>query len=321
MKLKRICSAVLAIALAGSMMLNLTACSEKEPASTGKVVPRNLREGYTEKFDGFTSQVHWVENTVNHNRIYGRVFKPDSFDEGKQYPVLIMSHGYNGSSEGADNALIQNCIAKGMIVYTYDFCGGAKVSKSEGKTTEMSILTEMTDLESVLSDIKGLAYSDDSKIVLFGQSFGGLCTALTAPKHQDDVAAVILQAPAIAYDIKGQFASKDEIPETKENNFMTVGRDFFLAFWDLDIKAEIAKWNKDIFVMVGTEDDLMPGVIETAQVYGDKLAHYAESTEEVSIQQGVHVIKDAPHSFHKADFDKAMDEINSYLAAMNVIEK
>ncbi len=317
MKLRRCFSLALVAALALSMMLTLSACAPKKP--TTKVTPRNLREGYTEEFDGFTSQVHWVENTVNQNKIYGRIFKPESFDESRQYPVLIMSHGYNSRSEGADNALIQNCIAKGMIVYTYDFCGGGKASKSDGKTVDMSILTEITDLESVLADIKALPYTDDGKIVLFGQSFGGLCTALTAPRHQEDIAGVILQAPALAYSIQGMFASKDEIPETTENNYMTVGKGFYLAFWDLDIQAEIAKWNKEIFVMVGTEDGMMPNVIEISQVYGDKLAFYAESTEAVAIEKGVHVVKDAPHSFHREDFEKVMEEINRYLVAIHVI--
>lgn len=76
----------------------LNGCSPKKTTPTN-TTPRNLREGYTEQFDGFTGVVHWMENTATHKKIYSRVFKPDDFDENKQYPSLIMSHGFNSVVE------------------------------------------------------------------------------------------------------------------------------------------------------------------------------------------------------------------------------
>ena len=39
----------------------------------------------------------------------------------------------------------------GYLTYTFDFCGGSVIKgKSDGLTTEMSVLTEVKDLESVL---------------------------------------------------------------------------------------------------------------------------------------------------------------------------
>lgn len=39
----------------------------------------------------------------------------------------------------------------GCLTYTFDFCGGSAIlGKSDGLTTEMSVLTEVKDLESVI---------------------------------------------------------------------------------------------------------------------------------------------------------------------------
>lgn len=199
-----------ALLLLSSFAFGMVGCEEKKPQTTGARVPKELREGYEEKFDGFVSRVHWIENRENGKRIYGRLFLPDGFDEKKEYSTLIMSHGYNASGEGGNNSLIQNVMAKGMIAYTYDFCGGARLSKSEGKTTEMTFKTEISDLESVFYSLRAEAYTKDDKMALFGQSFGGLVTSLTAAYHKDDIAAVILQAPAIAYDVYSLYESKDD---------------------------------------------------------------------------------------------------------------
>lgn len=39
----------------------------------------------------------------------------------------------------------------GYVAFTFDFCGGsAMCGKSDGKTTEMSVLTETKDLKAVI---------------------------------------------------------------------------------------------------------------------------------------------------------------------------
>lgn len=40
--------------------------------------------------------------------------------------------------------------------------------KSDGKTTEMSVLTETKDLKAVIEYVRNLSYTDSEKILLMG---------------------------------------------------------------------------------------------------------------------------------------------------------
>ena len=51
-------------------------------------------------------------------------------------------------------------------------------SKSDGKTTEMSVLTEVKDLEVVIDYVSTLPYVNKDKIFLMGCSQGGFVSAL-----------------------------------------------------------------------------------------------------------------------------------------------
>ena len=43
----------------------------------------------------------------------------------------------------------------GYVAFTFDFCGGsAMCGKSDGKTTEMSVLTETKDLKAVIEYVR-----------------------------------------------------------------------------------------------------------------------------------------------------------------------
>ena len=49
----------------------------------------------------------------------------------------------------------------GYAAFTFDFCGGcAMCGKSDGKTTEMSVLTETKDLEAVFEYVRNISYTD-----------------------------------------------------------------------------------------------------------------------------------------------------------------
>ena len=66
----------------------------------------------------------------------------------------------------------------GYVAFTFDFCGGyAMCGKSDGKTTEMSVLTETKDLKAVIEYVRNLSYTDSEKILLMGCSQGGFVSA------------------------------------------------------------------------------------------------------------------------------------------------
>lgn len=73
----------------------------------------------------------------------------------------------------------------GYVTYTFDFCGGCAINgKSDGLTTEMSVLTEAKDLESVLDYAASRSYANPNHIVVMGCSQGGFVSALVAAKER-----------------------------------------------------------------------------------------------------------------------------------------
>ena len=54
----------------------------------------------------------------------------------------------------------------GYVSYCFDFCGGCVIKgKSDGSTTEMSVLTEVKDLEAVIRYAQSMEYSNARKMV------------------------------------------------------------------------------------------------------------------------------------------------------------
>lgn len=54
--------------------------------------------------------------------------------------------------------------------------------KSDGNTTDMSVLTEVKDLEAVIEYAESKTYTNSSKILLMGCSQGGFVSVITAAK-------------------------------------------------------------------------------------------------------------------------------------------
>lgn len=56
-----------------------------------------------------------------------------------------MSHSF-GLTNKSMNAYCSMLAKNGYVAYCFDFCGGSKKSKSDGKTTDMTVFTEVKDL-------------------------------------------------------------------------------------------------------------------------------------------------------------------------------
>ena len=69
--------------------------------------------------------------------------------------------------------------------------------KSDGKTTEMSVLTETKDLKAVIEYVRNLSYTDSEKILLMGCSQGGFVSALVAAKNNFPIEKLVLFYPAL----------------------------------------------------------------------------------------------------------------------------
>jgi pimeloyl-ACP methyl ester carboxylesterase len=190
-------------------------------------------------------------------KIYGQALIPG--DGSGHWPTVIIAHGFSGSyRDNLESAkiLVQN----GFAVYVFDFCGGSNSSKSDGSTTEMSVLTEVSDLPAVLAGIGTADFADPDHIFLMGESQGGFVAALTAAQARNRVKGLVLLYPALMIPdaVKSRFPDRNAIPDTADLWGVSVGRNYFADVWDLDVYGQISQYSGPVLIFHGTKDDLVP---------------------------------------------------------------
>lgn len=187
--------------------------------------------------------------SFDNKTIYGIEYVPTGIN-GK-IPALIMSHGFNGSCSEMDKVARQ-LADKGIYVYCYDFCGGGNNTKSSGKTTEMSVASERTELEHILNEIASLDMVD--RVYLYGESQGGFVSALTAGSYPEKVSALFMLYPAFC--ILDDWLGKTEDELKGIINF--AGVDITKAYYDgvprFDVFEHAAKFNGTVKVYHGDSD-------------------------------------------------------------------
>ena len=195
--------------------------------------------------------------------LYGVLYLSDEADNAsskdKKYPLIISSHGFNGSYiRNRDYA--ERMTGQGFAFYSYDFYGGSEDSRSGGSLTEMSVLTEAGDLEAVLCHMRAQAMVDPDRIFLWGNSQGGYVSTYIAGKYPDWVRGLILLYPAyvipeIAREIAGSFSS---MPKVLDHWDTRVGRIYVEDALAVDIYGQMEKYPGKVLIVHGDKDELVP---------------------------------------------------------------
>jgi len=233
------------------------------------------------------------------NRIYGQLFRPQG-TEGA-LPLVIVSHGFGGSHLfGIPYA--QVLAGQGFLCYTFDFCGGGNHSRSDGKTTQMSIFTERDDLEAVLSQLRSLPEVDTTRITLMGESQGGLVTALAGADCDRDIHSMVLFYPAfcIPDDARSRFPNREELPDEGEIWGVRLGRVYSENLYDFDVYAGIGRFRKPVLLLHGDKDPIV----------NVSYAHRAAATY---ADVEYHILKGAAHGFPGAYYQQALDYVLKFL--------
>ena len=203
--------------------------------------------------------------------LYGELLLP----EGKSgpLPTVICCPGF-GTGFQFCKKTVGMCLAmSGFAAYCFDFYGGCKGSKSGGTMPEMSIFTERDDLSAVIGHVKMLDVVDRENLFLLGESQGGCVVGITAPRHRDDIRAMVQYYPAfcIPDDARKQFASVSDIPETYKVFNQKIGRAYAEKLLDFDIWQEIAPYDRPVLIIHGDADQVVNISYsrQAAEVYED----------------------------------------------------
>lgn len=174
-------------------------------------------------------------------------------------PLVIFSHGYNGAK--TDFATSAETLARsGVASYCFDFCGGSVRAQTALKTTEMTLFTEMQDLEAAIGALRGHPQIDKENLFLFGASQGGLVTAMTAARRADETRGMILLFPAlcIADNWQERYPTAADIPEETELWGMKLGRKFFESIRSFDPFSMLGNYRRSVLILHGERDEVVP---------------------------------------------------------------
>jgi len=183
-------------------------------------------------------------------------------------------------------------------------------SKSDGETTDMSVLTEVSDLETILEEARTWDFIDTNNLNLFGTSQGGLVSALVGAKNEEKINGLILFYPAfmITDDIHNMYPTKENIPETTNYlGWINVGRNYMLDVYDMDFYGEVKNYQKEVLIVHGSSDNIVD------LKYSQKLNETYENSE-------LEIITGAEHGFYGQDFDRSITYILKYLRGGEVAE-
>lgn len=220
--------------------------SDKQPTPTEDIVSEEYSVSYDDK------------------QLYGKITAPYDY-KSKKLPTIVIAHGLNNTLEQYD--MYNQLLAKqGYLVYSFDFYGGSRQSKSGGQDMlNMSVKTELTDLTQVMEKLRSETFVDKSKMSLFGASQGGVVASLYAAAYPDSVHKLLLIFPAFVLfdDAKATYHELgspdfDQLPDSLTHHNTTLGKIYLIDALDIDIRAEQAKITTPTLIINGTDDAVVP---------------------------------------------------------------
>lgn len=246
--------------------------------------------------------------------IRGTEYRP----EGEKLPIAIVCHGFMAFQDTV-RQYAKALAEMGYVSFCFDFCGGSVMKgKSEGKTTEMSVLTEVRDLEAVIDYVKKLPYADADNILLMGCSQGGFVSALTAVKRKNEIAKLILFYPALcipddARAGKMMFAKFDptNVPEIVNCGPMKLGRCYVTDVINMGPYEEIEDYSGDVLIVHGTEDNIVK--LEYSKKAYEAYLHNGAGEAKSARRVELKIIEGGQHGFSKKHDMIAIDMLKRFV--------
>ena len=202
------------------------------------------------------AQKELIIKQKNGKSIYGIVSNPDT--KGK-HGVAIISHGFNGTHHfGKDYFKTLNDL--GYAVYSFDFPCGSVNSKSDNNTMNMSVSDEKDALKEIVAYFQKQKDVDKNKIVLIGESQGGLVSALAASELKKQVSNLVLIYPALCIpdNWNERYPRVEDIPEVSEIWGVKLGKKFMMDIRNIKTFDIIGNYKGNVLIVHGTDDKVVP---------------------------------------------------------------
>ena len=259
MNFKKIIIGIIALVAVGVIAIGVKSqFSHKEmPQERGNSLVENSSTN-TSKIDTSNIVKEELYAEGQGKKIYGYITAPKNYKEQK-LPTIIASHGFGGNAERQDY-YAQSLAKEGYVVYSFDFMGGNKNSRSGNDTLKMSVFTEVDDLDVVVNILKNQNFVDKNNIFLLGQSQGGVVSTIEGPRLKEEIKGLILVFPAFVLfdDARELFKSVSDIPEVYNHRGTEVGKAYFEKSLDYDVYNDMKNYDGKVLIVHGTSDNVAP---------------------------------------------------------------
>ncbi len=118
-------------------------------------------------------------------KLEGTFYYPDSYNQNKQYPAIIINSGYQGVNEFYPKMFAKFLTEKGYICMGFDYRGFAD---SEGDPSRVLLEEQVEDIQNALTYLRYQSEVDNNRIGLIGWGMGGSNVIRVAEK--ESIAAV-----------------------------------------------------------------------------------------------------------------------------------
>lgn len=208
---------------------------------------RILKEAFSCRRDGLT--------------LRGAQYRPEG---AEHLPAAICCHGFM-ANQGTVRKYARFLAQRGYAAFCFDFSGGCVIGgKSDGATTDMSVLTEVADLSAVMAHVAALPHIRPEGVTLLGCSQGGFVSALAAAQQPERVRQLILLYPALcipddARAGKMMWARFDpaDIPERLSCGPMKLGRRYVTDVIGMHPPTELLPYTGDVLLLHGDRDRIV----------------------------------------------------------------
>lgn len=223
------------------------------------------------------------------------------------YDIVILMHGFTGDLGYQKTALLaqiaQSLHEAGLATIRFDFNG---CGKSEGQFSKMTMPNEIADGQAILTYTKSLP--NIRRIYLLGHSQGGVVASMLAGYYPEDIAKLVLLAPAATLKDdaqKGQLMgvkyNPDAIPETLTLDDGTVVGGFYLRTAQTLPIYEVAQhYAGPVCLMHGDQDKVVDMV-------ASKRYHAIYQHSEL------HIVAGATHQFREATRSETLKLVTRFL--------
>lgn len=186
-------------------------------------------------------------------KIRGFLYLPDQ--PADRTSCVVVSNGFTSSIESNIHtaiAFLENNIA----CLLFDFCGGSKAALSEGNFRDVSVQTEVSDLESVIHWVRSNYHFRD--LFLMGSSMGGFVSAIVAAKEKD-IRGLMLVFPAFVIPddaraiLRNDGSIREDSPALRESLPLPVLKEHAA----LDFEKEIRDYHGPVLIIHGTADPIV----------------------------------------------------------------